>query len=357
MPRTYAEMRDLAEQIYQDTGNSVAGTIEWDYWIEEGLKKFSTYRPHIVDVIYKIESRYGTDATGTSDKLTDTVKSQFLATDATDEKVVHNITDNTFAVVTAQDSTSVFSISADIFDANESYRIYNKRCRKNNQIYIGDVKDYLWVESVEYPIGTKRNWKVYDEILEIKVSTVSDSDSTASDVPNVDVLVRFAKPHKLNQMTDLSLAVANTAGYAAAVTSMSVDAAATANTIEAGEEFHLENKRYVYTIAASTATAGSVAGSATATITFFPGLEDAAVDNDILTFRKNTLKPQDEEVFGRLVAARAAMSDSRSFIGAINFGGLNTHRDYIAWKRELYNEVIGELQGSKPKTKRLYTRG
>ena len=355
MPRNYAETRDLVEQIYQDTGNSVAGTVEWDYWIEEGLKKFSTYRPHIVDVIYKIESRYGTDATGTASKLTDTVKSQFLAVDATDEKVVHNIKDNTFAVVLAQDSTSVFSISADIFDANETYRIYNKRCRKNNQIYIGDVTDYLWIESVEYPLGTKRNWKVYDEVLEIMVAEVVDSDSTVTDPANPLVLVRFAKSHKLNQMTDLALAVNNSAGYAAAVTSIAIDAASTTGTdvIEAGEEFHLANKRYVYTIAAS-ATANTAGET---TITFFPGAEDAVVDNDVLTFRKSTLKPQDEEIFGRLVAARAAMSDSRSFIGAINFGGLNTQRDYIAWKRELYDEVIGELRGSKPRSKRLYTRG
>ena len=210
MPRSYEEMRDLAEQIYQDTGNSVAGTVEWDLWIEEGLKKFSTYRPHITEVIFKIESRYGTDATGTASKLTDTVKSQFVAGDATDEKVVHNITDHTYAVVLTNDSTSVNALSADIMDANESYRIYNKRCWKNNQIYIGDVTDYLWIDSVEYPLGTKRNWELpTDEILEILVSEVSDSNLNATDVPNIDVLVRFVKSHKLNQMTDLSLAVAN----------------------------------------------------------------------------------------------------------------------------------------------------
>ncbi|KKN75032.1 hypothetical protein LCGC14_0385340 [marine sediment metagenome] len=355
MPRSYEEMRNLAEQIYQDTGNSVAGTVEWDYWIEEGLKKFSTYRPHITEVIYKIESRYGTDATGTANKLTDTVKSQFVAGDATDEKVVHNITDHTYAVVLANDSPSVNALSADIMDANESYRIYNKRCWKNNQIYIGDVTDYLRIDSVEYPLGTKRNWELpTDEILEILVSEVSDSNLNATDVPNIDVLVRFVKSHKLNQMTDLSLAVANSAGYAAAVTSMAVDAASTTGTevIEAGEEFHLANKRWTYTVAASaTASTGG-----TATLTFYPGAEDAVIDNDVLTFRKSTLKPQDEEIFGRLVAARAAMSDSRSFIGAINFGGLNTQRDYIVWKRELYDEVIGELRGSKPRSKRLYTR-
>lgn len=355
MARDYAGIRDLAEQIYQDTGNSVAGTVEWDYWIEEGLKKFSTYRPHIVDVIFKIESRFGTDATGTADKLTDTVNSFFLTADATEEKVVHNTTDNTFAVVTARDSTSVLSISKDIFDANESYRIYNKRCTNNSQVYIGDVGDYLWIDSVEYPLGTKRNWKVYDEVLEIMVSEVAGSDTTLDRLPNVDVLVRFAKPHRLCQLGDLTIEISNTAGYVAAVTAMAIDGAITTGTetFEEGDEFHLENKRYVYTIAAS--AVADTAGAAT--ITFFPGLEDAAVDGDDITFRKSTLKPQDEEVFGRLVAARAAMSDSRSFIGAINFGGLNTQRDYIVWKRELYDEVIGELRGSKPRTTRLYTRG
>ncbi len=349
--RTYSEMRDLAEQIYQDTGNAVAGTVEWDYWIAEGLKKFSTYRPHIVDVIFKLESRFGDDVTGTTDKLTDSVKSQFLASDATDEKVVHNVTQNTYAVVTAQDSTSIYSISKDIFSANEAYRIYNKRCTNNRQIYIGDVIDYLWIDSVEYPIGTKRNWKVMDEVLEFRVDLIPDSDTTLDRLPDVDVLVRFVKPHKM------FFIAATTTGRVATTTTagtLSVSAGTLgAGSILAGDEFHLENQRFVYTVTADTAITSN-----TATISFFPGLDtDAPNTTDVLTFRTNTLKPQDEEIFGRLIASRAAMSNARGFIGAINFGGLNTSREYILWKRELYDEVIAELQGSKPRSKRLYSRG
>lgn len=351
MARDYAGIISLVEQIYQDTGNVIAGTVEWDFWVEEGLKKFSTYRPHIVDVIFKIESRYGTDVTGASDKLTDTVKDQFLTADATLEKVVHNITDNTWAVVMVRDSGTVLSISNDIMDANEDYRIYNKRCKNSRQIYIGDVIDYLWIHSVEYPLGTKRNWRVMDEVLEIMVDEISDSNFTLTTLPNVDVLVRFAKPHKMFQIAGTitgQVATTTTAG------TLSLKAGTLgAGTIEAGDEFHLENQRFVYTV-----TSNAPIASNTATIPFFPGLDsDASSTTEVITFRTSTLKPQDEEIFGRLVAARAAMSDSRGFIGAINFGGLNTHRDYIAWKRELYDEVISELRGSKPRTTRLYTRG
>ncbi|KKN20837.1 hypothetical protein LCGC14_0931410 [marine sediment metagenome] len=348
--RTYSEFRNLVEQIYQDTGNAVAGTVEWDYWIEEGLKKFSTYRPHLVDVIFKLESRFGDDVTGTTDKLTDSVKAQFLAGDATDEKVVHNLSQNTYAVVLAQDSTSIFSISKDIFSANEAYRIYNKRCTNNRQIFIGDFMPYMWIDSVEYPVGEKRNWKELDDVIEIMVDQIPDSDSTLDRLPDVDVLVRFAVAHKISQLVGLTGQVATTT--TAGATSLA-SATMGAGTIEIGEEFHLENQRFVYTVTTATTIASN-----TATISFFPGLDsDASNTAEVLTFRKNTLRDQDEEIFGRLVAARAAMSDSRSFINTINIGGPGTWADYMGWKRELYNEVINELGGSKPRSKRLYTRG
>jgi len=350
--RTYSEMRDLCEQIYQDTGNAVAGTVEWDYWIEEGLKKFSTYRPHLVDVIFKLESRFGDDVTGTSDKLTDSVKAQFLATDATDEKVVHNISQNTYAVVLAQDSTSIYSISKDIFSANEAYRIYNKRCTNNRQIYIGDVIDYLWIDSVEYPVGTKRNWKEFDgDVIEIMVDTLPDTDSTLDRLPNEDVLVRFVKPHKMFFVAGTTtgrIATTTTAG----TLSISAGTLGTGS-IFAGDEFHLENQRLVYTV-----TAQAVITSNTATFSFFPGLDtDAPNTTDVITFRTNTLKPQDEEIFGRFVVSRAAMSNSRGFINKVEPGGPGVWADYIGFQRNLYNEVIGELRGSRPRSKRLYTRG
>ena len=169
MPRDYAAFTTLVTTKLQSAGTADFSVAEVDYQIEECLKEFAAYRPHLVPLIFKLESRTGIDVTGTADKLTDSVEAQFVAADATDEKVVHNITDNTWAVVLVQDSTSILSISADIMDANEKYEIYNKRCWNQRQIYIGDIYDHPEIDSVEFPLGTRRNWKLYGDVLEIDI--------------------------------------------------------------------------------------------------------------------------------------------------------------------------------------------
>jgi len=352
MARTYAQIQTLILQMLQDTGLATYDATELGYWIEEGLKEFSTYDPHIIEVVFQIESRTGTDTAGTASSLTDATESQFLAADATNEKVVHNTTDHTWAVVLGYTSSSVLTLSADIMDINENYEIYNKRCWNEKQIYIGDVTDYLWIDSVEYPIGTKRNWKIYDDVLEIQVDSVEDSDSTQTDKPDVDVLVRFAKPHKLSQLTDWVGEVNLVAGYAAGSTSMVLDGLQSSGTIEAGEEFHLENKRYVYTVT----TDATIATNA-ATISFFPGLEDAVVNDDDITFRKSTLQPQHEEIFCHLVAARAVLSDNIRHIDAIPKGGADVWLKYQQWGERKLGEVLGKLERlSPPRTKRVYPK-
>jgi len=62
----------------------------------------------------------GTDATGTPDKLTVASTASFSVGD-----YVHNTTDDTFAVITAIDSATVCSLSADIMDAAEDYAVYS----------------------------------------------------------------------------------------------------------------------------------------------------------------------------------------------------------------------------------------
>lgn len=62
----------------------------------------------------------GTDGTGTANKLTVASTSGFSVGD-----IVHNRTDNTFATITAIDSATVASISADIMDAAELYTVYS----------------------------------------------------------------------------------------------------------------------------------------------------------------------------------------------------------------------------------------
>lgn len=305
MASSYVEIQDVIEQILQDTGATIYGTTETGVGIQEGLKELARYDPHIVDVIFKMESRKGTDTAGTSGSLTDTTKSQFLSTDATLEKVVHNTTGHTWAVIKTDSSTSVQVLTVDIMASGENYEIYNKRCRNSKQVYIGDVSDYLWVESVEYPIGTKRNFTVNDYILEVEVDSVKDSDSTLSTLNDVDLLVRFAKSHKLCTLTDVD-GLIKTAG-AAAATSLLVDNFTNAETIEIGDEFHIEDHRSLYTVTTGILLANQTEGSAGVTFYFTPSLEAAAEANKAVTFRKSSIQIHHEEIFCNLVAARVAI--------------------------------------------------
>lgn len=357
MAKTYAQIQDLCEQMLQDTGAATYDTTETGYWIEESLKEFATYDPHIVEVIYKIESRHGTDVTGTEGSLTDAVKDQFLTTDPANEKVVHNTKDNTWAVVLTRTDAEVMTLSADIMDENESYEIYNKRCWNNKQIYIGNPTDirhdaYLWIDSVEYPIGTKRNWKVYGDVLEIDVDTVADSNLNVDTLPNIDVLVRFAKPHRLCQMTDLQGAV-QAEGSAGSVAIVAYDFTLT-QAAEAGDEFHIANHRTLYTctetITWSDATNGNV-------LYFFPGLEATAPKDDVIFFTKSTLKPQHEEIFCHLVAARAVLSDNINYINTINKGGPEVYAKFRDWGERKLAEVLSKLDRiSVPRASRVYPK-
>ena len=304
MPRDYASFTTLITQKLQSAGTADFSVSEVDNQIEECLKEYAIYRPHLVEMVFKLESRTGTDVTGTASKLTDTVEAQFVAADADEEKVVHNTTDNTWAVVTAQDSTSVLSISANIMAANEKYELYNKRCWNRKQIYIGDLYQSPEIDSVEYPRGSRRNWKLYGDVLELDVdnATIPDSDSTLTTLADVDVLVRFRRPHVLSQLTDWVGKLAATA--AAAATSISATSLQSAGTIEEGEELYIENMRSLYVV-----TAAATIATNTALISIYPGLE-AAVASTAWTFtiRKSSLAPQDEDVLADLVAARLAIN-------------------------------------------------
>lgn len=352
MARTYAQITTLVLQMLQDTTPDIYVAAETGYWIEESLKEVSYYDPHLVPVVFQIESRTGTDTAGTEDELTDTTESQFVDSDATSEKVVHNTTDHTWAVIEGQDSTFVLTLSADIMASGEDYHIYNKRCWNARQIYIGDMAPYLWIDSVEYPIGQKRNWKVYDDVLEIDVAYVADSDSTQTDLPNVDVLVRFAMPHRLFQIATLIGEL--TANESKGDTRIAIDGLtqAAGTVVEIGDEFHLENHRTLYTVTADTTLA-----SGCGNINFFPALEAAATNDDDITFTKSTLKPQHEELFCHLVAARCVLSDNINYINAINKGGPEVYARFRDWGERKLGEVYSKLDRIAPiKTKRVYPR-
>ena len=309
MALSYANMTTQVLQTLRDTGATTYTATITDYAVKAELKRLSQYEPYLIDVMYKIESRSGTDTAGTADKLTDTTESQFLAADSTNVKVVHNTTDDTWATVTGYTSTSVLSLSANIMANGENYEIYNKRCRNKKQIYVGDMPPILWIESVEYPVGTERNFKyISQDIIELDVldSTIQDSDSTLSSLGEVFVLVKFAIPQVLCKLTDLAGAL--TAGAAADVTSIAVGSLSGTETIEVGELFTLAGKAWTYVVTASVTLSGGAG-----TVSFYPGLEAAASNTDVVTFEKSSLRPRHEDLLERMICSRAVQGEQMNY--------------------------------------------
>ena len=85
MPRTKSDLSTLVSTKLADTALTYIPTPSINYQLRESLKEVSQLSWYLFPVIYKLESRYGTDATGTASKLTDSVKGQFLSTDLTNE--------------------------------------------------------------------------------------------------------------------------------------------------------------------------------------------------------------------------------------------------------------------------------
>jgi len=341
-------MTTLITQKLQSASTADYSTSEVDNQIRETLKEMSSIIPHIVPMIFKIESRYGVDVTGTTSKLTDSVKAQFLAADV--GKVVHNTTDNTWAVITAYDSTSVVSLSADIMDANEDYEIYNKQCRNKKQIYLGDVPENYEIHSIEYTVGNRRNWTRFDNIVEIDVDWVDDSDSTLTDLGNIDVLIRFKKPHVLCQLTDLLGNVAATAAIAS--TAVSGSSLQAAGTIEVGEEFTITGHRSVYVVATGTTIASN-----TAAWGIYPPSEIALASGTatVITFRGSSLDPAQEDIFADMCAGQLAINKAPKYINTVVIGAPNAWQNFIEWGERKYANALAKLRrNTPPKTNKRY---
>ena len=74
MALSYANLTSRVLQFLQDTGAAIYDSTELGMWIEGGLKQLSRYSPVLLDVIYQVESRTGTDVTGAASTLTDATK-------------------------------------------------------------------------------------------------------------------------------------------------------------------------------------------------------------------------------------------------------------------------------------------
>lgn len=291
---------------------------EFGYALDDALREFSQYIPHLIAQPYKLEYRTGTDTAGTASYLTDTTESQFASTDATLYKWVLNTTDNTWAVVTSYSSTSALGLSSDIMDSGESYELYNQDCTDHKSIRIDDSQaDYLNIDHVEWPRGTRRNFTITGNVLTLDIA----SDPVSTDDLYVWVYVNY--PHFITDLTDLAGAVNNASGYAAGSTSMILDGLQSSGTIEQGQEFTLVGSRNVYRVT----TDATIATNA-ATIYFFPALDVTIANDTVVTFIKTTLTQPTEQLVTELAAAKAALNKPlehiNNYCGAAHWTNIDT---------------------------------
>ena len=110
--------------------------------------------------------------------------------------------------------------------------------------------------------------------------------------------------------------------------------------VEEGEIFTLENQKTIYTITADVTTSGNAA-----TISFYPGLEAAVVDNDDITFIKSTLLPDDETNLAEFVVAWLSVYHAPKFFSQIGALGAQTTANYSNWGERRLATVTAKLRG------------
>ena len=344
--RTHATLLD---DIQSDLGSNTTDFTDaiLTKKVDEGLDELSQYIPHIVKHTFQLESRTGKATSDTANALVDGTNAHFLSGDTS--KVVYNVDDKTWAVVTAYVSTSQLTLSKDIFpDGDENYKMFNAGCKSNNQFNIEDMEsDYLWIHSLEYPVGIEREVDfIFGDIVNVGIDFVPADTSDDDTDKNVDV--HFAKRQFVSQLTDFAGAVNNGSGYAAGSTSMAIDALQDGTpTIAVGQEFTVAGIRGVYRVTTAVAVASNAA-----TITFFPGLESAAEDDDVITLVQSTLRAHQEELLIELVGANSLLSIPAAFTKGINVGSQRIWARFLEQGQRKKNAVIKRLEKESEKYRR-----
>jgi len=337
-PETYATMIDLISQKLQDTGNAVWTDAEILLYFTEALREISQYSPQIRMLEFLIESRRGTASETSAGYLVDDVEDQFVAGDV--GKIAYNVDDRTWAYIKTYTDETKIGVGKDIFADGESYRIFNKNCNHQKELYIGEFTDWLWIDKIEFPAmeDSPRYVKWIErgrDVIRLDIDEEPD-DTSESDARN-EAWVFFAMRHKLSQLTDLA---AKSVAAVEGATSMGITATQVSTTIEMGQEFTIANERGIYVVTAN-ATTGA---DQTATIYFWPPLESSVDTNEVITFISSTLTSKLEGIFADLVAGKAAMHKASSYINLINKGGPSVWRNMYEWGKLKYEEAKEELE-------------
>ncbi len=314
MPRTEAQMIVYIALKLQDAAYATWTAAELRDYKDWGLTELPRYLPFERIEMLPLETRSGAASATTANALVDSTKSQFLSTDV--DKVIYNTTDKTTAIVTAYVSTSQLTLSRDIMASGESYFIFNKNCYNSKQVDISSVTDWLKIKGAEYPYGDMRNVEILDggKVLEILYDgTINDTDTDKTSTYKY-TYVHLDTIHRLPNLTDTAGAVNNAGGYAAGSTSMIIGSLSGTETIPQHTLFTVATVRGVYRTTAPVTLSGGGG-----TIAFYPGLQDAAVNADVVTIVASTLDPTGEECLAELVEAKALIEKANASLNSSSF--------------------------------------
>ncbi len=339
-PETAALLIDLISQKLQDTGEATWTDTEILLYFPEMLRKISQFSPHIRMLEFLIESRRGTASETLANYLVDDVADQFVAGDV--GKIAYNVTDRTWAYIKTHTDATKIGVGNDIFADGESYRIFNKNCNHQKELYIGELTDWLWIDKIEFPAmeDPPRLVKWIERGRDvIRLDIDEEPDDTSVATAKKQVWVFFALRHKISQLTDLE---AKSVAAVVGATSMGLTGTQVSTTIEMGQEFTIANERSrgIYVLTAN-ATTGA---DQTATIHFWPPLESSVDTNEVITFIPSTLTPRLEGIFTDLVVGKSLMAKSPKYLNQINKGGPRTYSATYQIGKDIYESAEEELE-------------
>ena len=349
MPKAHTDLVNDVEAILQDSANEVwtAATLQDD--LDRAIRELSRLDPYTVLITLELESRTGQATATTAGALVDTTESQFLAGDV--GKVLFNSTDNTWTIVDAFVSTSQLTLARDIMVSGESYELYNQDCWDRLQLYLGSVEGYVGpnrgVEAVYYPAQgsrrTQRNFRVDGRVLTLEYDgSVGDSKQANLRSRIVDVDIWIRRNHFVTRLTDLTGAVDLGAGYSKGDTLVHMDALAASEVIKEGQEFTIAGLRGRYWVTVDTTLASNEGD-----VTFFPPLDNALADDDVVTLAQSSLDTRQEDLVAELAAGRAAINMGAKLLQQAN--------DAIT-QNDLYNARVDSSQAVLDESRALLNR-
>ncbi len=347
---------ELADTAYATWTAAFIGTQ-----LEKSLKDISVAHPYVIRESYRFETRYGTASTtsATASVLVDTPNAQFGSGDV--GKEVFNLTDRTWAKITAFTSTAQVSLSKDIMAINEQYEIYNEDCHDQRQLNLKNVVDYIGtqhgIDKVVYPVDRypeeRRNFKLEgndENILTVELD--SKPPNSKESEADVECFVFFNTRQRVSQLTDLAAALSASAAVGA--TTIALTGCQSAGTIKEGDMFSIANVRGLYRVTADTA----IASSASSAVTFWPGLDSNVANSIVVSFVGSTLSPILERIAVDMTVGYCMVSGEGAVRMAndVVMGGAQAASNYYAMGQARIEGARRELRAMvKPRTSREYS--